>query len=68
MKDSTLLVVVAMVAFGMGIDLPEVRKVIHIGLPNDFEGYVQETGRGGRDGSTCEAILYRKQSRKIDRN
>ena len=65
MKDSTLLVVVAVVAFGMGIDLPDVRKVIHIGLPNDIEGYVQETGRGGHDGSTCEAFCTGNKAEKL---
>ena len=68
MKDSKFCVVVAIVTFGKGIDLPDVRKVIHIGLHNDIKGYIQETGHGGRDVSMCEAILYRKQSRKIDRN
>ena len=67
-KDSSLRVVVATIAFGMGIDIPDIRKVIHIGPPNDVEGYVQETGCGGCDGLTCVAILYRKRSRNIDWN
>ena len=67
-KDSSLRVVVATIAFGMGIDIPDIRKVIHIGPPNDVEGYVQETGRGGRDSLTCVAILYRKRGRNIDWN
>ena len=50
----------------MGIDIPHFRKVI--GPPNDVEGYLQETGRGGRDGFMCVAIIYRKRSRKIDWN
>ena len=45
-----------------------IRKVIHIGPPNDVEGYVQETGRGGRGGLICVVILYRKRGRKIDWN
>lgn len=56
--DSTLRIVIATVAFGMGLDCPNVHRIIHWGSPDDVETYIQETGRARRDGLQATAELF----------
>ena len=58
-KKGTLRVVIATTAFGMGVDCPDIYRIIHWGMPATLEEYVQETGRAGRDGEPSEAVLYK---------
>lgn len=55
-------IVVATIAFRMGLDTPNVRQVIHWGPPEDLEFYVQETGCGGRDGAPTRVTLFYKKA------
>ena len=64
-SDSHLRIVISTIAFGMGVDCPNVRQVVHFGPSSDIESYIQETGRAGRDGQLALALLLRKSPKGI---
>ena len=63
-KKGKYLVVFATKAFGMGVDIPDIRKTIHYGLPSSFESLYQQFGRAGRDGKPSKCYVYYTQEKK----
>lgn len=63
-KKGKILIVVATKAFGMGVDIHDLRKTIHYGLPSSFESLYQQFGRAGRDGKPAKCYVYYTQERK----
>ena len=63
--NGEVMVIVATISFGMGIDKSDIRHVVNYGVPSDIESYYQEIGRGGRDGLKTECILYYNYHDKI---
>ena len=61
LDKNPLRIIIATVAFGMGMDIPNIRQVIHLGLPGSAEDYVQQSGRAGRDGHFSKAIAIRNK-------
>ncbi|CAC5391208.1 recQ [Mytilus coruscus] len=57
-KDCKTRVIIATTAFGMGINVPDIRYVIHWGAPRSLNGFMQESGRAGRDGNAAFSIVY----------
>ena len=60
--SSKIKLMIAISAFGLGVDIPDVRRVIHWRIPNNLEEYVQETGQAGRNGLPSIAILHECKS------
>ena len=61
-KPSQLRVVIATIAFGLGLDCPDICQIIHVGLPVDIDSYIQETGRAGRDERPALATLLKART------
>ena len=64
-KPSQLRVVIATIAFGLGLDCPDVRQIVYVGLPQDIELYIQEIGHAGRDGRPALATLLKARTYHI---
>jgi superfamily II DNA helicase RecQ len=69
-QSTPLRIVISTIAFSMGLDIPDVRQIIHWGASDSLEVYIQETGRAGRDGKLCCSILYydKRDNVHLDKN